>query len=468
VSPDVDVVVIGAGFAGLVAARELKASGLSVAVLEARDRVGGRVMNATTSDGTVVELGGQWIGPTQDRVIALADELGLERFPTYNTGENLVHDGKRLRRYKGAIPKLSPAVLADIGQAQLRLDRMAKRVPLVEPWTAHRAKSWDGQTVESWVRRNVRTRLAREMLRLGVRAVFAAETADLSLLHFLFYSHSGGLLDSLFNVKDGAQEQRVVGGTQLIADRLASELGDAVYLSSPVRQVSQQPNGDQLVVSAGTRAGDGEGSDTGSDGAPKGVSARRVVVAVPPMLAGRIEFEPSMPPWRDQLTQRMPMGSVIKCMAVYDEPFWRSEGLTGQMTDVAGPAQLTFDNSPPSGGPGVMLAFVEGAHARELSHHSADERRRAVVECIARCFGSKAESPHEFLELDWSAERYSGGCYGALLAPGVLSAYGPGLREPCGRIHFAGTETAAVWAGYMDGAIRSGERVAREVTDAIG
>ena len=158
-SPDVDVIVVGAGFAGLVAARELKASGLSVAVLEARDRVGGRVMNATTSDGTVVELGGQWIGPTQDRVIALCDELGLERFPTYNTGENLVHDGKRLRRYKGAIPKLSPAVLADIGQAQLRLDRMAKRVPLDEPWTARRAKSWDGQTVESWVRRNVRTRL---------------------------------------------------------------------------------------------------------------------------------------------------------------------------------------------------------------------------------------------------------------------------------------------------------------------
>jgi monoamine oxidase len=210
----------------LVAARQLKAAGLSVVVLEARERVGGRVMSSATSDGTVVELGGQWIGPTQDRVIALADELGLERFPTYNTGDNLVHDGKRLRHYKGAIPKLSPHVLADIGQAQLRLDRMAKRVPLDEPWKARRASAWDGQTVETWIRRNLRTRLAREMLRLGVRAVFAAEAADLSLLHFLFYSHSGGFLDSLFNVKDGAQEQRVVGGTQLIADELAAPLGD--------------------------------------------------------------------------------------------------------------------------------------------------------------------------------------------------------------------------------------------------
>jgi monoamine oxidase len=425
-------------------------------VLEARDRVGGRVMNSATADGTVVELGGQWIGPTQDRVIALADELGLERFPTYNTGDNLVHDGKRLRHYKGAIPKLSPHVLADIGQAQLRLDRMAKRVPLDEPWEARRASAWDGQTVETWIRRNLRTRLAREMLRLGVRAVFAAEAADLSLLHFLFYSHSGGFLDSLFNVKDGAQEQRVVGGTQLIADKMAAQLGDSVTLSAPVARISQPgdgPNADEPVVVA-TVGG-------------KSFSARRVVIAIPPVLAGRIEYEPVLPPWRDQLTQRMPMGSVIKCMAVYDEPFWRKSGLTGQATDVAGPAQLTFDNSPPSGRSGVILAFVEGAHARELSHLSPAERRKSVVECIARCFGPKAQSPQEFLELDWSAERYSGGCYGALLAPGVLSDYGPALREPCGLIHFAGTETATVWAGYMDGAVRSGERVAREITAAL-
>jgi monoamine oxidase len=446
---DVDVVVVGAGFAGLVAARQIKASGLSIAVLEARDRVGGRVMNSATSDGTVVELGGQWIGPTQDRVIALCDDFGLERFPTYNTGDNLVHDGRKLRHYKGAIPKLSPHVLADIGQAQLRLDRMARRVPLDEPWMARRARNWDGQTVESWVRRHVRTRLAREMLRLGVRAVFAAETADLSLLHFLFYSHSGGLLDSLFNVKDGAQEQRVVGGTQLIADKLAADLGDVVHLDTPVRRIKSADG--QVIIS----------------GDKLSMTARRVVIAIPPALAGRIDYEPALPPARDQLTQRMPMGSVIKCMVVYDEPFWRAEGLTGQLTDVAGPAQLTFDNSPPSGRPGVILAFVEGAHARELSHATPEERRKKVVECISRSFGPKADKPEEFLDLDWSAERWSGGCYGALLAPGVLGSYGPALREICGQIHWAGTETAAVWAGYMDGAIRSGERVAREVTAAL-
>ena len=157
------------------------------------------------------------------------------------------------------------------------------------------------------------------------------------------------------------------------------------------------------------------------------------------------------------------MGSVIKCMAIYDEPFWRRDGLTGQATSDEGPAQLTFDNSPPSGRPGVLLAFIEGGHARELSRTPEDERRRLVLDCLARYFGPQAGQAQEFLQLDWSAERWSGGCYGANLAPGVLTQFGPALRAPVGRIHWAGTESATVWTGYMDGAVRSGERVAAEV-----
>jgi monoamine oxidase len=458
---DVDVIIVGGGFAGLIAARELKKAGRSVKVLEARDRVGGRVFNSYTSDGTVVELGGQWIGPTQDRAIAICDELGLERFETYNTGDNLLHDGQRLRPYKGAIPKLPVPVLVDVGQAQLRLDHMAKKVPLAQPWTAQKAQKWDSETVETWLRRNMRTEMGRAMLRLGVRAVFAAETADMSLLHFLFYSHSGGYLDSLFNVKNGAQEQRVVGGTQLIAEKLAEQLGDDVILSAPVKKITwnglTDTNG--VTVIAGSA-----GADMSK---PASIRAKQVIVAIPPLLAGRIEYEPDLPPWREQLTQRMPMGSVIKAMAVYDEPFWRSEGLTGQATDYEGPAQLIFDNSPPSGRPGVLLAFVEGEHARVLSHLTPEERREAVTRCLARCFGPKAANPVEFLELDWSTERYTGGCYGAHLPPGALRAYGPAITQRCGAIHWAGTETSAVWAGYMDGAIRSGERVSQEILKTL-
>ncbi|HXW39038.1 MAG TPA: flavin monoamine oxidase family protein [Acidimicrobiales bacterium] len=445
---DTDVVVVGAGLAGLAAATRLVGLGHEVVVLDARHRVGGRVVNGTTADGTVVEMGGQWVGPTQDRILALCKEHGLELFPTYNEGENVVHYRGRNRRYRGAIPRLPPPVLADVGLAQLRLDRMARRVPLDAPWEAGRAEEWDGQTVETWMRRHMRTRGGREMLRLGVRAVFAGEARDLSLLHFLFYSHSGGLLDRLFNVEDGAQESRVVGGSQLVAVRLAERLGGAVRLGVPVRRVVQDADG--VTVHAGSEA----------------LRARAVVISVPPLLAARIEYEPLLPTERAQLCQRMPMGAVIKCMAVYDEAFWRAEGLTGQATDELGPAQLTFDNSPPSGTPGVLLAFVEGTHARHLSDRSAGERREAVTAGLARIFGPRAGRPSEFLELDWSSEQWSGGCYGAHLAPGVLSEFGPALRAPCGRIHWAGTESATVWAGYMDGAVRSGERAAAEAHES--
>jgi len=442
---DVDVVVVGSGLAGLAAARDLVAAGRSVMVLEARDRVGGRVLNAHTRDGAVVELGGQWVGPTQDRAIALAEDLGAKLFPTYNEGENLVCYRGGRRRYRGAIPKLPAPVLVDIGQAQLRLDRLARTVPLEDPWDARSADRLDGQTVETWLRRHVRTRGAREMLRLAVRAVFATEATDLSLLFFLFYSHSGGLLDRLLNVADGAQESRVVGGSQLLATGLADRLGDAVRLEAPVRCVRQDDDG--VTVEA--------------NGAE--IRAGSAVIAIPPPLAGRIDYEPALPPARDQLTQRLPMGSVIKSMAVYDEPFWRADGLTGQATGDEGPIQLTFDNSPPDGGPGVLLTFAEGGHARELSRCSPSARRDATVACLTRYFGPRAAQPVEFLERDWSAERWSGGCYGAHAPPGVLTQFGPALRAPCGRIHWAGTETATVWAGYMDGALRSGERVAEEL-----
>lgn len=442
---DVDVCVVGAGLAGLSAARELTRGGRSVVVLEARDRVGGRVWNHTFGDGTVVELGAQWIGPTQDRMYALVEELGLETFPTYNEGENVMRFSGRVSRYRGNIPRISPFVLADMAQAQSRFDRLAKRVPLDEPWTAEDAIEWDGQTFASWIERRARTKGARELFALYAEAVFAAEPSDFSLLHALFYTHAGGGVDMLSGVANAAQQDRIVDGSQVIPIAMSKELGDSVRLSQPVRAIEHGADG----VTVTTDALD--------------VRAGHVVVAVPPLIAGRIRYEPALPPYRQQLTQRLPMGSVIKFHAMYDEPFWRDDGLTGQATGDRGPVKVAFDNSPPSGSPGVLLGFLEGAHARELGKISASDRRGVVLASLAEYFGPRALQPTDFVELDWATEEWTGGCYGAHFPTGVWTQFGPALREPIGPIHWAGTETAAEWNGYMDGAVRSGERVAAEI-----
>lgn len=443
----VDVAVVGAGLAGLVAARDLRRAGKSVAVLEARDRVGGRLLNANIGDGKVVEVGGQWAGPTQQRVLALADELGVETFPTHAQGENLIEWRSRLLRYRGAIPRINAAVLVDVAQAQARIDRMARRVPLDAPWLAPKAELWDSQTFESWLRHNVATAGARDLLRIGVEAVWAADAADVSLLHLLFYTHSAGSFDDLIGTEGGAQQDRFVGGSQLLAIKLAEALGDAVTLDAPVRRIDHAESGVRVVA----------------DG--REVLAGAVVVAIPPTLCGRIAYDPPLPAMRDQLTQRMPQGTVVKCMAIYDRPFWRDEGLSGQATSTEGPVKVIFDNSPPDGSPGVLLGFLEGRQARELGEWEQDARRNAVVDCFRRIFGERAAEPLDYVEKVWAREEWTRGCYGCYMPPGGWVSYGQALRTPIGRIHWAGAETGTVWNGYMDGAIQSGQRAAAEILD---
>lgn len=444
-STQADVVIVGAGLAGLTAARRLEAAGRRVAVLEARDRVGGRTLNLALGEGRVVEIGGQWVGPTQDRVLALAAELGVATFPTHARGENLVELDGVIKRYRGTIPRISPAILVDVGQAQFRLDRMARSVPTDAPWRAAKAEEWDGQTAWTWIRRNTLTRGARALLQLGVEAVWAAHPADLSLLHVLFYTRAAGNFEALIGTEGGAQQDRFVGGSQELSLRLARELGDAVRLRVPVRRIEQRADTVTVIGEAG------------------GFVGRAAIVAIPPTLCARISYDPPMPALRDQLTQRMAQGSVIKCLAVYDEPFWRADGLSGQVTSVDGPVKVIFDNTPPEGSPGVLLGFLEGRQARELAQWDADARRQAVVGCFARLFGSRAARPERYLELVWAQEEWTRGGYGCIMPPGGWVSLGPALRAPIGRIHWAGAETATRWNGYMDGAVRSGESAASAV-----
>ena len=443
------VLVVGGGLAGLATAVRCADGGARVTVLEARSRVGGRTEGGHTADGTPVELGGQWLGPTQTRMYALVQELGLETFPTYNTGQHVVQlGGKRTRMAskRGAVPKLNPFVLADLFQGLTRFKRLADKVPLDQPWTAPGAKALDNQTFETWILRNLRTPTARDYFRVATEAVFSAESGNLSALHALFYAHSGTDLEGLLSTDRGAQQDRVVGGAIRISETMAAELGDQVHLDSPVPGIEQ----DKGRVTVTTRGGEAFGAD-------------RVIVTLPPTLAGRLEYRPALPSWRDQLTQRLPAGSVIKLYAVYPEPFWRAQGLTGQAASDQGPIKITFDNSPPSGTPGVLMGFMEANDGRAAARLSLEERRAAAVDCFVRYFGSRAGEPIEYIERDWMAEEFSRGCYGAHFTPGVWGDFGAALTEPVGLVHWAGAECSPVWNGYMEGAVRSGEQTAHDV-----
>lgn len=442
----VDVCVVGAGFTGLTAARALKAAGRSVHVLESDERVGGRSWTTQASDGTPLNLGATFIGPGQTEVAALAEELGVATYLTYNTGDNVaVFDGRR-QTYTGTIPPIDPAALVEGATVIARLDQMASTVDPAKPWAAAQADAWDGQTFETWKLQNTVTPGARKLLDLAINAVFSVESRDVSLLFVLAYISAAGNLNALVDTAGGAQERQLTGGTQQLCEKMAAQIGSSrVSLSSPVRVIRQTAAG--CVVEAEGRT----------------VVAKRVLVAIPPTMVPRIVFEPGLPARADQVRQRLPFGSIGKAIAIYDTPFWRADGLTGQVTSDVGPVNATFDISPASGRPGVMMGFIDGQDARDFSQLSAADRRAAVLDQYVTYFGSRAGSPREYLDVLWDELPLHRGCPVAVPGPGVLTGWTSAMYEPAGPIHFASTETAAVWTGYMDGAIRAGKAAAQQL-----
>lgn len=443
----VDAVVVGAGFAGLSAARELTRLGRDVVVLEGRDRVGGRSRTVDLA-GTPVDLGATFIGPTQDAVRALAAELGCQTVRTHSRGKNLIRWRGRVRSYRSTIPRLSIIELVDVSRIQWRFERLCKQVPVGRPWTAPTAHRLDELTLEAWLRSVHAGASTRDLMAIMSRVTWGCEPDAVSMLHAVRYVKAAGGIGRMLDVEGGAQQDRFPAGTQQLAIRMADDLGTRVRLNAAVRNVVRHSDG---ALSVGT--------DGGS------VRARTVIVAVAPAHRAGISFDPPLPDEYTDLAPHWPQGSLSKAYAAYATPFWRAGGCSGEALSDEGPVFITFDVSPSGDGPGILLGFTDAA---EFDALTADERRDRVLTGFSTLFGDEAKKPIDYVDHRWGAEEFAPGGPTAAVPPRSWTRYGHCLRAPVDGIHWAGTETADEWTGFLDGAVRSGLRAAAEVHAVLG
>lgn len=430
-----DVAVIGGGISGLYAAYLLGEAGLRALVIEGSDRLGGRLHTIYSPGGHPVDLGGQWVGPQHSRLLRWIQAHDIPLHPTYTAGSHLLLSGKRKKPYQGTIPRLSWIALLDLGIALERLKRMARQIPLENPWRIAEP-AWDEISLAAWMRRTFRTQEARETFAVGLSTVLGCEPEEVSLWHVLFYIRSAGSLEALIETEGGAQELKFSKGAVSLVQSLAERVPHVT--GARVRRIVQEGGKVHIYTKGDT------------------FTAERVILAIPPAVMGYIEFEPPLPPLYQQLSQRMPMGSITKVIAIYDRPFWRERGWSGHILRLDEGIRITFDTSPPDGSYGQITGFAVGKVARMLLSRPSAERDEYYMQQLLTIFGEK---PRWLYQKSWADEPLTGGCYVGFFGPGGWRFFGESLYQALPPLYWAGTERAPEWMGYIEGAMAAAERV---------
>eukprot|EP01113_Clastostelium_recurvatum_P008501 TRINITY_DN1401_c0_g1_i4.p1 TRINITY_DN1401_c0_g1~~TRINITY_DN1401_c0_g1_i4.p1 ORF type:complete len:472 (-),score=96.16 TRINITY_DN1401_c0_g1_i4:24-1391(-) len=444
-----DAIIVGGGLAGTQAARTLRESGSNVLLIEARKRLGGRTESLEV-ENYWFDLGGQWVGGTHDLLKKTLERFQINTFPQYDEGKHVLELNGKRHFYQGNISNLNSMNFDGLFETIARMDKMAASLDTTWPARSEHASEWDRLTLAQWLHANVPAPDARLIIEWFARVCLAAEPHEVSLLFYLHFLRQAGGYALLADIRGGAQQDRIQGGSQQVSERLAECLDKThIRMGEPVRGIVQEK--DHVVVKTASGAYQG----------------KYVIVATPPALASRIAYCPPMPAVRDDFTQRMPMGTIIKTVILYDEPFWRQTGFSAEAISDMGPIFICYDDTSHDDKKFAIVGFIAGEAARFWARKSQEERKRAVLECYARWWGPKALTPHVYLEKNWKEEEWSRGCYFGVAGPGSMTASFEALRTPVGRIHWAGTETATRWMGYMEGALESGVRAATEVRDRL-
>ncbi|MFF2675493.1 flavin monoamine oxidase family protein [Arthrobacter koreensis] len=442
-----NVVIIGAGPSGLTAARKLKAAGLSVAVLEARDRVGGRTWSDTI-DGAFLEIGGQWISPDQEALSELVEELGLETFPRHREGESVyIGSDHRAVRYSGDMFPVAESTAQEMERLITLLDELTAKTDPAAPWTHPDARALDTISFSAWLREQSSDEEACNNIGLFVAGGMLTKPAhSFSTLQALLMASSAGSFSNLVD-ENFILDRRVAGGMQQVSERMAAELGEDVILGAPVRTLRWSEEGPSVTAEA--------------DGVT--VHARYAIMAVPPNLYSRVSFDPPLPRRQHQMHQHVSLGLVIKVHAVYSKPFWREAGLSGTCFGAHELVQEVYDNTNHKDSRGTLVGFVSDEKADAMFELSAGERRQAILESIAGYLGEEALNPEVYYESDWGSEEWTRGAYAASYDLGGLHRYGPDQLAPVGPIHWSCSDLAAEGYQHVDGAVRMGAKTAERI-----